>query len=315
MIAGLMAWNLRLVRGFEIDPPPLEATHAPPRAIDSDSRPMPAPDTGTAQERASNEQLSPPEAPSPAPTVPAPDSPLAHLLDTLNWTKLLSARPGWTRQKGSEDILCPYGQALRLSSVEIDAIRRHRARVFFQVRPGVCLHCPHRERCFTLSTRYAQKIVNFTVSPAVAHLIRDRLDDARGRPRHRCPGEQPPAGRTEELALASGPVPDEALDVPVAGPLTATTSLFLPARARRLFDLNARQVDVYVQIDLPAEPIPHPALLARSVADRQHQRQSWQDRFLRYALPEEAEVHITVEGPPVIAPLFGENGSVRAETA
>jgi len=94
---------------------------------------------------------------------------------------------------------------------------------------------------------------------------------------------------------------------PVAPPgtLQVHTPLFLPAEARHQLQSKTLGFTVYVQVRLPAPPPPHPALVAQSVARRQHRRCTWQEHLDRYALPEGSAVAITVAGGQGLARMIG----------
>jgi hypothetical protein len=304
-IIGLMTWNLRIARGFELDRPAPELPDQQPAAPEIDERPVP---TAT----------MPPDPTEPDPVLigpmPAESAPvmepeetrarLNEMLDQLDWTELLASRPGWQWRMGRGEVQCPDEQVLRLTSVD----RPPRTRVFFTGERGVCHGCRLRSFCFASARPRAAKLVSFTVASEVAANIRDLV---RQIPRRMSPVPLP----------ASPPSPSRRGDLPVQppsreppGPYAVAVSLFLPAAARHTFAKAATKLTTHVMVDMP--PVRRqPTLVAATVAARQHRRLTWTTHALRNALPDDAHVHVTYAGAGRLAGLLDHESTPHRDAA
>lgn len=198
-IIGQFVWNLRICRGFEMDPPSCNATERKPRSRTVDSRPLFA---HASPIELASEAPSPAELPleacvpdtTPVPPVdaapeetPVPESSvlaiqaasrqdlsvqrakaetdLARALELLNWEHLLRNRPEWTWHADVGHVVCPNREHLVLCAVSEDAPLS--ARMSFRSAVGVCQHCPLANSCFPTARKGTYK--NITVPLASEH--------------------------------------------------------------------------------------------------------------------------------------------------
>lgn len=297
-LVGLMVWNQRVARGFELAAPPDAKPALVARNAEIDTRPVP-PATLPEQEPGS---AAPPPASAPA-TPPArpPREEVARRLSALDWELLLAKRPNWAYDQDTGVLHCPEGKVLSLTCIDVP--RLGGLRFIFRGAVGACEVCPRRPGCFTSEVARRPKMVNFTVD-RVALGEGASGDSSPNPPSIPCPSAPRPrhnARRNERIHL------DDHSPLTPASPgmNSVHTPRFLPAEARRQLHRGALGLTVFVKVALPDPPIPHPALLARSVAHRQHRRCTWQEHLDRYALPAGSRVSLTVAGSPGLARILG----------
>lgn len=307
-LVGLMVWNQRVARGFELAAPPPETPLLVERKPEIDTRPVPPttrPEEDPTPEVATQEPVV---APTKSSTAASLRGELAGRLPGLNWEALLTGRPDWTWDAVAGVLRCPEGKALSLTCVDIP--RPGGVRFIFRGAVGACEACPRRQRCFTSDVARRPKMVSFTLDRAA---LGEGAGDGRPATRASTPSTpQPrrPARRSGRIQL------DE------AGPATAPpggnhvhTPLFRPAETRGRVNRSTLGLTVYVRVELPGPPIPHPALLSRGVADRQHRRRTWQEHLDRYALPAGSRVTLTVAGSPDLASILGAGAATTRAVA
>lgn len=304
---GLWVWNLRLVRGFELDPPPAARPSQGEYTAKVDERPSTFPDLA---------ELTPPppssctgDAPSPeVPDVPRQKLPqlgdpeIVRLLGDLDWQQLLSTRPGWRYDAATGRLVCRDGRHLVLTTVRSSVLSPGRTRIIFRRPTGGCEDCASRASCNRSTRSRAPKHAEFSVPTPIATELRDRLQQLR-----RTTDAGPaPAVAPAAVAPAAAPTPPRFVLQPqpiTPGPRLVATSLFLPAAARRGLRRAASDLSVSIQVDAPGGE-PRPLLLAASVADRQHRRCTWRENLRRYALPAAAHVNIELAGGSAIRRLL-----------
>jgi len=256
------------------------------------------------------------DAPHPTEAQP-PEQALSGALDTLDWEQMLAGRSDWTRQPGSTAVLCPKDQPLSLTCVSNPRRLPERSRLTFRGALRVCCDCTLMAACFPSAHPTKSKLLAFTVTLDDGAMVNAALQRARKssrRKRREAPlsdaiNKRSPAPARVTLAV-------QKLDTePVSGPYAVVDPLLLPAAARRLFYRATRNIDVTVTIDLPEAQLPHPKLLARSKADRQHRRCTWDEHRDRYALPAEARVSIRLDGGGALAKIVGETPRSQHRTA
>ncbi|MCP3984439.1 MAG: hypothetical protein GY723_08615, partial [bacterium] len=287
-LVGLFVWNLRVALGFELAPPPEPARPLTPREAESDVR-------AVIEELVEDEVASadPPGEPEPIEQPPEPPidtppttgiHPLEHALsvalDTFDWEQMLTRRPGWSRLPGSMTVLCPQDQLLSLTCVNNPKRRPGRSQLFFRSTFGPCCDCVSMADCFPSARPTTAKLTAFTVSLEEGAMVRAVLGPVQQlrESSPRTPKEVSPGGPQ----LQCDPVPprvslavQQLAPEPVPGSHAIVDPLLLPAAARRTFYQATRHIDVIVTVELPEVPLPHPKLLARSNADRQHRRCTW----------------------------------------
>jgi len=165
--------------------------------------------------------------------------------------------------------------------------------------------------CFPSARPTKVKLTTFTISLEEGAMVRAALGPVQRlrESARRKPSEKPTGGGRHKqspapprVSLAVRQLSPEA----VPGPNAVVDPLLLPAAARRVFYQATRHIDVHVTVHLPEAPLPHPSLLARSKADRQHRRCTWDQHRDRYALPVEARVSIRLDGGRALARIIGD---------
>ena len=147
-LAGLFLSNVRLARGFALDPPP-------------NVRPPP-----TLRRPRVDGRLSPGWPRDPVVTT---------LLQRLDWPTLLANRPGWRWDAKAAELRCPEDRTLVLTTV------RARPSIIFCRPRGGCEDCSARAGCLHSQQRDAAKHAEFSVPTEAADALRERLDLARGK--------------------------------------------------------------------------------------------------------------------------------------
>jgi hypothetical protein len=292
-LLGLWVWNLRVVRGFEMAPPPSEAPVARLPAIWADTRPARVP-------YAEGE-------PAPGPAL-GPPTTVEETLNALDWPSLLAQRPGWRWQASPAELRCPQDRSLALVTVDLRQNERGRPALIFTRPARGCEECPARASCLPSARRRAVKHIKFSVPLEPALWLRQQLRERRAEAEQR-PVSKPAPKRRKRRLFEVAPVAGE------CGPYAVRTSLFLPARARQLWREAARELTVRVTLWEPAPRQPHPLLLALNEADRQHRRKTWRDNVERYALAPEAVVKVVFAGGRALLPhLQGASSHTTVES-
>ncbi|MDA1267037.1 MAG: hypothetical protein O2816_18305 [Planctomycetota bacterium] len=315
-LVGLFVWNLRVARGFELAPPPAPTRSLAPQEAEVDLRLVTANPLkdAVARTEASVEVKAmgdPPVAPTatPLPTGEhALERALSVVLDTFDWERLLAGRAAWSRPPGSTGLLCPHSQPLPLTCAKTKTPAR--CRLQFKGAPGACGDCASMASCFPTARSTSAKLTSVTVSAEQGARVREALGPVqqlrRGTPSPPKGGapkrvqHKPPNGPVRVALAMRQPVPELA-----PGPHAVVDPLLLPAAARRVFRRATRHMDIYVTVNLPDAPLPFPRLLARSKADRQHRRCTWDQHRDRYALPPDARVSIRMDGGSALSEIVG----------
>lgn len=146
-VAGLFLMNVRIARGFELEPPP--AVRPPP----------------TLRRARVDDRL-----PSGWPHDPVVTS----ILQALDWSALLANRPGWLWDAKAAALRCPDGGTLVLTTV------RASASLIFCRSVGGCEDCSVRGTCLHSPRPSAAKHAEFSVPSDVADALRARLNLVRG---------------------------------------------------------------------------------------------------------------------------------------
>ena len=172
-LVGLSLWNLRLVRGFELERPPHER---PAQAI---RRPQ-------VDERIPEHW---------------PRDPVLHgLLADLDWGALLAQRPGWLWDATAGELHCEEGRVLTLTSVRPAEHAKGRTGIILRRPQGGCEDCSSRPRCLRSERSLANKHAEFSIPTLVAAPLRQRLELVRST-RHRPRTIEPIPGKPGRSAI------------------------------------------------------------------------------------------------------------------
>jgi hypothetical protein len=322
---GLWVWNLRLVRGFELEPPPGSVPRQEPYLARVDDRVLP---TAAAAPAGHGQHDAPsPDAPGPAPVAPPSEPPVGRPqapapadreevvaeLERIDWSGALYKRPGWSWDEKTGHLRCPKGEHLVLTTVRRAEHAPGRTGIVFCRSAGGCEPCDVRTGCLRSMHHRVSKHAEVSLPTEMAARLREllaafRLAEQQSQPRQ-APG---PAGRgTTRRRPPLAVTPPSALAQTTSGQRAVLSSLFLPATARCLLPEATMRLSISVTVDAPAPPPPWPRLVARSVADRQHRRKTWQENFERHALRPDVRVHVVISGGHGLWSLLG-TGKERA---
>ena len=150
-LVGLSLWNLRLVRGFLLNPPPAVRPLQRPRRPIVDDR-------------------LPPQWPR--------DPVIQNTLAELDWTRLLANRPEWSRRDG--ELRCDQDRILGLTTVRCGEHAVDRTGIIFRRPSGGCHDCPSRAPCLRSTSLTTPKHAEFSVPTEIAKRLRSRLESIRG---------------------------------------------------------------------------------------------------------------------------------------
>ena len=151
-LVGLSLWNLRLARGFELEPPPDECPVQRSREIQPDDR-------------------VPHEWPR--------DPVLLAALSGLEWTAMLPGRPGWKWDNAECELRCPEGRHLTLTTVRSEEHAEGRTMVIFRRPVRGCEDCSSRGECFRSDRAKMPKHAEFSIPTKDADKLRARLNEVR----------------------------------------------------------------------------------------------------------------------------------------
>jgi hypothetical protein len=160
-LVGLSLWNLRLARGFALEPPPAERPIQQLRRAQVDDR-----------------------VPEHWPRDPL----ILKALAELDWTTLLVNWPGWSWDAASGELRCLDDRALSLTTVRPGEHTKGRTTIIFRRPTGGCDNCPPRGDCLRSDRPRAAKHAEFSVPTESADKLRTRLVRLR---RHRPPAIAP----------------------------------------------------------------------------------------------------------------------------
>ena len=147
-VVGLSLWNLRLVRGFEMEPPPHQRPLQPLRCTPVDD-----------------------SVPEQWPRDPVIGARLAE----LDWPTLLAARPGWSFDPATAELYCEEQRSLVLTTVRNGEHAPGRTGIIFRRPTGGCEDCTSRPACLRSTRSQTPKHVEFAVPTATAAQLRRRL--------------------------------------------------------------------------------------------------------------------------------------------
>jgi len=154
VLAALTLWNLRISRGFELNPPPAVA-------------PV--------------QQLRQPVVDERVPGGWPADPVVNDLLGSLPWDTLLGAREHWRWDAKHGDIVCAEDRRLRLTTVRPSENSPGKTGLIFRRPKGGGQACPHRPGCLSSPHDDASKHVQLSVPTEVAAVVRERLRAVRGK--------------------------------------------------------------------------------------------------------------------------------------
>jgi hypothetical protein len=295
---GLMMWNLRVLQGFELRPPPDEPPPQPERAAAPHRLPGLAPpeddthagkdDDGPGGSDDDGDARSLQERRLDA------EREVAGALAGIDWQRRLRRLPGWRWDADSAVLRCPADKTLVLTSVLKQP--GGTPTVQFSARKKDCHSCPTRPICMSTSKSGQVKRIGVSVrgldheslSTCItlsARLRRQPTDPPRGAP---AASRTTTAGTARPLSWR--PPPDE---VPPTGTATAT-AWFEPAAARRRARRSYWRLEVHVRVGLPEDLAP-PDPRSRATTTARNRR-SWTERTAAYALPTSTGVRLRYHG-------------------
>lgn len=179
-LVGLSLWNLRVVRGFQMQTPPAD-------------RPV--------------QHLRQPKVDERVPEHWPRDPVMVRTLNELDWAALLASREGWSFDAAAGQILCEDGRTLTLTTVRDAPRSRSTTGIVFRRPWGGCEHCPARDGCLHSGRDGASKHAEFAIPTEIAERLRARLKRVRRKgdpPRTRIapvPGEPGPRSVHDALFL------------------------------------------------------------------------------------------------------------------
>jgi hypothetical protein len=153
-LVGLSLWNLRIARGFELDPPPVTTPVTRLRQPKVDDR---------------------------VPDCWPRDPGVISILNQLEFPVLLAKRPEWTFEPVTGELRCVQGRALSLTSVRSEEHAPERTSIIFRRPSGGCEECPSRPDCLRTERDGAVKHVEIAVPTSIAEALRQRLQLIRAR--------------------------------------------------------------------------------------------------------------------------------------
>jgi len=151
-LVGLSVWNLRIARGFEMEPPPFERPVQPIRSERIDDR---------------------------IPELWPRDPVKLQLLAELDWSAMLAQRPNWEWDEASGVLRCGEGRELLLSTVRPTEHAEGRTGIIFRRPSGGCQDCSSRPGCLRSKQEPASKHAEFAIQTQIANALRHRLDALR----------------------------------------------------------------------------------------------------------------------------------------
>jgi hypothetical protein len=147
-LVGLSVWNLRLVRGFQLERPP-------------EVRPV--------------QQLRRDEVDERVPQAWPRDPVIQSTLSKLDWSHLLQHKQGWHWDTDAGELRCADGRPLALTSVRPKEHAPGRTNIILRRPTGGCEDCVERADCFHSDRPRAAKHAEFSVPTPLAEALRERL--------------------------------------------------------------------------------------------------------------------------------------------
>lgn len=199
----------------------------------------------------------------------------------------LEDRPGWSwsqMPQGSAPT-CSQGTTLRFHGLR--PLRSGKTVLRYRGTQG-CASCPIRRRCFGSKALKFIKELSFALqTPLEEAKPSSDAPEALARPVESRMGAKSTDGQTQNVRLK--PVPEVS-----PGALELCPPLMLPAVFRKRLNVLCGEAELTVELDLPPPPVPAPTWLAKDCAARQRRRKTWAERLAWNALPEAAEVTVTL---------------------
>jgi hypothetical protein len=317
-VIALCLWNWRTMVGFAENPPPSKhPTRAARHAVVAEPL-LDVVDRVATQNTADAPGLakldSPASVEEPTPTSPADDGTpstseppmsalepsLPMLLNQLPWDEITAGlEPNWERAETPGALRCPAGALLPVRA--ITAPRHGRGpRVEFLAALSSCRSCSPQFRCIDAAATGSAKKVTRAIDPALADALRPLLANKAAKHARRDSDRARHLPSPTASSTNAAPSPLFARnDHHPAGPFATLPPLLLPAQLRRLAKDALGTLQIRVEIVTPPCEPRHPAL-ARSAAERQHRRLTWEQRLARNALDSDARVSIYFIGAEAV---------------
>ncbi|MDP7572437.1 MAG: hypothetical protein QF391_12610 [Myxococcota bacterium] len=147
-LVGLSLWNLRVVRGLSLDPPPAKPPAQRPRCQKVDN-----------------------SVPERWPRDPV----VLGTIAKMDWSPLPAKRPGWCWDAATEELRCEQGRELTLTSVRPTENAEGHTGVIFMRPKGGCEDCSCRPGCLQSDREQASKHTEFSTPTPLAQRLRERL--------------------------------------------------------------------------------------------------------------------------------------------
>jgi hypothetical protein len=255
-----------------------------------------------------------PEESSVMPAVVAPrhTNPIVDVLRLIDWDQALRNRVGWSWDPDTGHLRCPDGRLLALTTVRKREHASGRTGIIFCRPAGGCDPCELRSACLrstgpSRTPKHAEVSVPSPIAARLLDLLRARRHPKQDVSDHR-PDDAEAVLAPEKPAVrrtARSRAPYSFTPLPPALPLFAVLpSLFLPAVARHLLRAAASRLTFTVAVHDP-EPAPRLALIAGSIADKQHRRKTWRQNVERNALDPAARVLVEITGDNTLREMLG----------
>lgn len=230
----------------------------------------------------------------------------------------LEDREGFEYDPEHRLIRCPDGASMKLSGCRRSGDENVRLR--FRINSSSCCrNCPFRNACTSSTRRTFRKEIGVTVpltletpddseSPMSSVESQDRSADESEEPS----SAEPPADETEGVSIVDiGFEPYDGHKITV-GQFEMTPPRVVTSHLRNVFEEAARQTYIEIDVSNPAPDSEPPDYLVTDCAERQHRRQTWEDKIAWNALPDQATVQIRMQAPSDIHSMIATLGAPPA---
>jgi hypothetical protein len=335
---GLWVWNLRLVRGFEMAPPPALRPVQQSYVAKVETRtilpaPSPVPDDGqqpAVQEGVPAQEGSTSVTPPTPPTCAMPqvaevatvsteaeipkltvsteaeiqkltvstEAEIQKLLRSIDWDEALRRNWGWSFDPTTACLKCRDARYLAFISVRKGEHAAGRTRLIFGRPCNGCLACELPARCLDSDVPKRAKRIEISVPTDTAIRLRELLAGQRNTAAESRAVDAAAAPPKPRGAFVIAPIP------PTPVLLAVLPALFLPAAARQLLRSAAAGLTVAVTILAPPARPPRPILVAPTIAHKQHRRKTWRQNFERYEIDPGTAVSIEFTGGEALRRLL-----------
>jgi hypothetical protein len=283
-LVGLFVWNLRICCGFALHEALPEVPPQAPRV---------------AEPIAEKVSMAPRSAPTPSEELEEPVAAtvrdrevMQHELAHLEWPTLVDKHDGWQWDAEALSLKCPAGQVAEVSSIDTGG-PTSQGSIRFAVAAVNCRSCPMRAECTPSTDPKYRKAKMLRVPKRTAERLKAIW------PSPVKPPQQPPReARARQVPHWTPPTLTAEATL-----LAFTYALLLPATLRQLFAAACRNIDIHIVATATDLTPKGPAVYARSSAERQNRRLTWDQALARNALPPNATPTISIESNEDPMPL------------